>query len=104
MPHRSRGEVDLAGTEDDACLVIRLADPEVERAAHDAAELLLFEVMMEDRSRGASRDAPEDQLQQVTVDHTTAKPWSFRVVELVDLVEVAVLVRQVHRPSHNNRS
>src|SRR3954447_3519213 len=97
VPHRPRREVHLAGAELDARLIPRFADAEVELAAYDDAELLLVDVMVQERSRGPSGDAPEAELQQITCDHPPSEALTIGWVERGVVVEVAVLVGEVHR-------
>src|SRR4051794_6629309 len=97
VPHGTRREIHLAGAELDARLILRFADAEVELAAYDDAELLLVDVMVQERSRGTTGDAPEAELQEITGDDAPPKPLTIGRVERGVVVEVAVLVGEVHR-------
>ena len=50
------------------CSVSRCADPEVESAAHDDAELFVGFVLMHERTSRATGDAPEAELQVIAGD------------------------------------
>src|SRR5262245_35167596 len=69
VPDASRREVRLALTDRDAVLALGIRiDPEVERAAHDDAELLVAIVLVEERARGTAADPPEAELERLAVD------------------------------------
>ncbi len=80
-----------------ARLVLGLTDAEVERAAHDDAELLVGVVVVQERALGAALDPPEPQLQVITDDHPPAETGPIGLLELVVVEEVAVLRRRVQR-------
>ena len=105
VPDASRREVDLAGAQHGSLGRVLGADAEVERAAHDDAELLLVVVVVEDRPLGAALDPPEAELQRLAGDHAAAEPGAVGLGEGVVVEEVAVLVGQVGgRIHHTSRS
>src|SRR3954453_21142836 len=58
VPHGPRREIPLARAEFDARLILWFADAEVELAAHDDAELLVIDVVVQERSGRTTSDAP----------------------------------------------
>ena len=87
-----------------AGLVVGLADAEVERAAHDDAELLVGVVVVQERALGAALDPPEPQLEVIADDHPPAEAGPIGLVEQVVVEEVAVLLRSRRIGVHSRRS
>ena len=72
-----------------------VADPEVELAAHDHAELFVVDVMVQEAAGGAAGDAPEAHLQVVAGDDAPPETRPVGLEEFVVLEEVAVGVLKV---------
>ena len=93
MPDRAGREVGPALVEHHSGVVLRIiADPEVEAPPHHDAELLVLDVVVQDRSGGTTLDPPEAELHRVASDDSPAKAGPIGLAERVVLEEVAVLV------------
>jgi hypothetical protein len=90
VPDGGRGEVEVAGAQLVARAVVGVADAEVERAAHDDAELLLDVVAVQERAGGAALDAPEPELEVLADDHAAAEAGAVGLLERVVVEEVDV--------------
>src|SRR3954453_8768271 len=104
VPHGPRREIHLTRAQFNARWILWFTDAEVELAAHDDAELLVIDVMVQERSGRTAGDAPEAQLQQITGDHTPPKALTIGLFERGVVVEMAVLVGEVHRRLFHHNS
>ena len=84
--------------------VVGLADAEVERAAHDDAQLLVDVVVVQERALGAALDAPEPQLEVVADDDPPAEARAVGLLEQLVVEEVAVLLGRVRSGRSVGRS